>query len=333
MKHKKFLLKLVAFAVSFALFLHLFGRGIALSRQLFHDPTLLSLAVFLQTGRPVRYPAPVSTVPNATEPPETISPTEPPDPDKPAFSADDLDHLSLIYGCDYRPDLETLLLAPLSWDLSGDEPTVLILHTHATESYTPTETSNYAPSGDRRTLDEAYNMVAIGDRVASILKEAGISVLHDRTFHDYPSYNGSYASARKTIADYLQQYPSIRLVLDIHRDAISSPTGDHLTTSATVNGRPASQLMIVIGTDATGNHHPHWQENLSLALKLTAQWERLCPGITRPIYLRGERFNMDMTPGSLLIEVGASGDTQSQALEAAAILAQGILALAQGTSQ
>ena len=341
MDHQKTVLKLGALAISFALFLRLLGSAVAISRQIFQNPDILSFAVFLQTGRLVRYPQPAPpparpTVPpteTPTEPEQEVIATEPPQPEKPVFSPGDLDNLSMIYGCDYRPNLEALLLSPLDWDLYADAPTVLILHTHATESYAPTDDAPYTPSGDRRTLEEAYNMLSIGDQVAAILEAGGISVLHDRTFHDYPSYNGSYNSARNTIADYLQQYPSIRMVLDIHRDAVTTESGDHLTTSATVGGIPSSQLMIVIGTDATGNHHPNWQTNLSLALKLTAQWERLCPGITRPIYLRGERFNMDMTPGSLLIEVGASGDTHAQALEAAKVLARGILDLGRGTSQ
>ena len=345
MDHQKIVLKLGALAISFALFLRLFGSAVGFSRRIFQNPDLLSFAVFLQTGRLVRYPQPVPppTLPTApptetptelpTEPEQEVIATEPPQPDKPTFSPSDLNSLSMIYGCDYRPDLETLLLSPLNWDLYGDEPAVLILHTHATESYAPTDDAAYTPSGDRRTLEEAYNMLSIGDQVADILEAGGISVLHDRTFHDYPSYNGSYVSARNAIAGYLQQYPSIRMVLDIHRDAASTDSGAHLTTSATVNGQPSSQLMVVIGTDSTGNYHPNWQTNLALALKLTAQWERLSPGITRPIYLRAERFNMDMTPGSLLIEVGASGDTHAQALEAAKVLAQGILDLSRGASQ
>lgn len=345
MDHQKTVLKLGALAISFALFLRLFGSAVTVSRRIFQDPAVLSFAVFLQTGRLVRYPQPVPqpvtpTSPSTetpteipTDPEQEVIATEPKHPDKPVFSPSDLNTLSMIYGCNYRPDLEALLLSPLDWDLYGDAPTVLILHTHATESYAPTDDAAYTPSGDRRTLEEAYNMISIGDQVAAILEAGGISVLHDRTLHDYPSYNGSYNSARNTIAEYLQQYPSIRMVLDIHRDAVTTESGGHLTTSATVNGQPSSQLMIVIGTDATGNYHPNWQTNLALALKLTTQWERLSPGITRPIYLRGERFNMDMTSGSLLIEVGASEDTHAQALQAANILAQGILDLARGTSQ
>ncbi len=334
MDHQKTVLKWSAIAIGFALCLRLFGNAAALARGIFQDPQLLSFAVFLQTGRVVRYPqaVPAPTVPTVPTVPsqETTAPTE---PAKPVFGPGDLEGLELIYGCDYRPELETLLLSALNWDLYGDAPTVLIVHTHATESYTPTADSAYTPSGDCRTLDTHYNMLSIGDEVARILQAAGIHVLHDRTLHDHPSYNGSYVSARKSIAQYLEEYPSICMVLDIHRDAVTRANGEPLTTSATVGGQQSSQIMLVIGTDATGNHHPNWQQNLSLALKLTAQLERENPGITRPIYLRAERFNMDMTPGSLLVEIGASGDTHGQALLAANALARGILALAKGTSQ
>jgi stage II sporulation protein P len=176
-------------------------------------------------------------------------------------------------------------------------------------------------------------MVSIGEEVARILREGGVEVIHDKSYHDYPSYNGSYNNARKTIADYLEEYPSIRMVLDIHRDAAAMSNGGQLNTSATVGGQPSAQIMVVIGTDATGNHHPNWRQNLSLALKLSAQLERENPGITRPIHLRPERFNMDMTAGSLLVEVGAAGDTHEEAMIAANALARAVLALARGTSQ
>lgn len=337
MDHQKRALQLGAAAIALALFLRLFGSAITVARGIFRDPQILSFAVFLQTGRVVRYPSAATTAPTVpqipTEPQQEVISTLPPQPEKPAFSQADLDNISLIYGCDYRPDLESLLLASLDWDLCDGEPAVLIVHTHGTEAYTQTAGASYTPSGDYRTLDEHYNMLSIGDEVARILEAGGISVLHDRSCHDVPSYNGSYVSARNSISDYLETYPSIRMVLDIHRDAVTTESGQQLATSATVGGQLSSQIMLVIGTDASGNHHPNWQQNLSLALKLHAQLERENPGITRPIYLRSERFNMDMTPGSLLVEVGASGDTHEQALIAANALANAILALAKGTSQ
>lgn len=325
-------LKFGAMAIAFAVFLRLFGFAYAAARDVLQDSEWLSLAVFLQTGRVVRYPKAQQPIPETSAPVELLPPP-PQSQEKPVFAEGDLQYVSLNDDSGYRPDLAPLLTSALSWDLTDGEPAVLILHTHTTEAYTPTQGTQYTPSGDYRTLDEHYNMVSIGEEVARILRSGGVTVLHDKTYHDYPSYNGSYNDARQTIAAYLKIYPSIRLVLDIHRDAIATTGGGQLNTSATVDGQQAAQVMIVIGTDASGNHHPNWRENLALALKLSAQLEWENPGITRPIHLRPERFNMDMTPGSLLVEIGAAGDTHPEALLTAKALARAVLTLAKGTSQ
>jgi stage II sporulation protein P len=249
----------------------------------------------------------------------------------PVFSEEDLDLVELTYSCGLRPDTEQLLTQPLQWDLTGDKPTVLILHTHATESYTKT-TENYSESSAFRTLDEHYNMVSIGERVADILEEAGITVIHDRSLHDYPSYTGSYNQARKSIQSWLAEYPSIRLVLDLHRDA-SGDLNNQFRPVVTLDGVETAKIMLVMGTNASGLKHPDWKENLSLGLKLQAQLERQAPGITRPISLRSQRFNQDLTPGSLLIEMGAAGNTHAEALRAAEQLAKAIIALSRGTGE
>jgi len=278
----------------------------------------LSLLLFLQTGRILRSPeaAPPAQAPPAETQPPTI-PTNP--PKMPAFSADEL--VEVQYFCDYRPDLESLLTQELDWSLRGDAPTVLIVHSHATEGYIGTD--------GYRSLDEQQNMVAIGEEIARVLESYGIHVLHDKTYHDHPDYDASYTNARSTIRSYLEKYPSIKMVLDIHRDA-SDATSGQLTTSATVGGQKSAQLMLVVGTDARGNHHPNWRENLSLALKLTALLEQENPGICRPTALRSERFNMDLIAGSLLVEVGAAGNTLPEAKIAADALAQAIATLADG---
>jgi stage II sporulation protein P len=331
MDHQRQALRIGTAAIAFAVLLRLFSFTFSAARDIFQETDWLSLAVFLQTGRVVRYPQVQKPEPEETEPTQPEMPQTP--AQLPVFSQGDLEAVGLINDSGYRVDLKPLLTSALSWDLTDGQPAVLILHTHATESYTPTQGTQYEASGDYRTLDVHYNMVSIGEEVARILREGGVEVIHDKSYHDYPSYNGSYNNARKTIADYLEEYPSIRMVLDIHRDAAAMSNGGQLNTSATVGGQPSAQIMVVIGTDATGNHHPNWRQNLSLALKLSAQLERENPGITRPIHLRPERFNMDMTAGSLLVEVGAAGDTHDEAIIAANALARAVLALARGTSQ
>ncbi len=283
--------------------------------------------IYLETGRDVRFSA--SSEVFWFFSPESAPPAPKKEPDRPAFSAEDAALTDIYYACSLRPSLEELLELPLAWKLADGQPAVLILHTHTTESYTQTD-ENYVESSDYRTLDENFNMLSIGQKVAQILEENGISVLQDRSLHDYPSYNGSYTDARKSIESYLTEHPTIRLVLDLHRDASDGVNGQ-LRTAASIDGETSAQLMLVMGTNASGQKHENWQKNFALALKLQAQLERQAPGITRPTILRAQRFNQDMSPGALLVEVGAAGNTHAEALRAAEELAKAIVALSKGT--
>ena len=285
------------------------------------EPHILPFLIYLETGRDVRFSASEAVfAPHFAESPPVWIP-EPPEPVLPVFAGE---RVELYNTSGKKPDTQTLLAEPLSWDLTADGPAVLILSTHTTESYTK-KGEGYKESSPWRTLDENYNMLAIGRRVAEILEENGIGVIRDETLHDYPSYNGSYVHARGAIRELLEAHPTIRLVLDLHRDAAGTGK-QQLRTLAQVAGQTAAQLMLVLGTN-----YDTWQENFALAAKLQAQLERQTPGITRPINLRASRFNQDLCPGALLVEVGAAGNTHTEALLAAEELARAIIALATGT--
>ena len=274
-----------------------------------------------ETGRNVRFsPSLSGFFPDFVETPAPSLP-EPTEPPIPSFSEQEA--AELFNAAKVSPDTAALLTQPLEWNLKAGEPTVLILHTHATESYTK-KSEAYKESASWRTLDESYNMLSIGDLVAAYLTQSGINVIHDRTLHDRPSYDGAYVAARKTIKARLEEYPSILLILDIHRDAAERSYGQ-LRTNAMVNGQRTAQLMMVVGTN-----HDGYEQNLSLALKLHAQLERQAPGIPRPVRLRAARYNQDLSPGALIVEVGAAGNTHPEARRAAAQLAQAVVALAQG---
>lgn len=255
-------------------------------------------------------------------PPAALRPTEPPETLPPETEPPDAAELEIYNTSGKMPDYQLLLDQPLAW---GDRPSVLILSTHSTESYRNTG-QDYEESAAYRTLDENYNMLSIGSRVAELLEQQGIPVIRDDSLHDYPSYNGAYTHARKAIKRYLKADDSIGLILDLHRDAADSGRGQ-LRTCAEVNGMDSAQLMLVVGTDGTGLEHSGWQENLALALKLQVRLEQLAPGITRPLSLRPQRFNQDLSPGALLVEVGAAGNTHGEAAVAAEILAQAVAEL------
>lgn len=289
-------------------------------------PEVASTFLFLETGRVVRAAEP--QIPELPSAQATVEATLPPEPEPAVFTSADVKLVSLNNRTSNKVDVSALLQKPLSWDLTQDAPTVLIYHTHGTESYTKTE--DYQESSSYRTRDNNYNMVSIGAAVAKALQDAGITVIHDTVPHDYPSYNGSYSAARKSIQQYLAEYPTIQLVLDLHRDSMTNSSGKQIQTTVDAGGEKASQVMLVMGTQIGSVSYPNWKENMALAVKLHAALEKRCPGICRPLCIRAQRFNQDLSSGALLIEMGAAGNTRQQALKAAEIVSQAILDLAAG---
>ena len=310
-------------AVCFAVILRLAAAGLPEILWLrLLKPNIEEFLRKQETGRNVRFSSSIDPYsPDFMESPPPFIP-EPTEPPLPAFSGSE--DVELYYAVKKQPDIEALLAKPLQWSLLGEGPSVLILHTNTTESYTK-QGEDYKETSAWRTLDDNYNMHAIGDLVAEILQENGIGVVQDESFHDYPSYSGSYTRARKITRELLKENPGIRLVLDLHRDA-AGEGGKQLRTVAHVGEETSAQLMIVIGTN-----HDAYEENLSLGLKLHVQLEQQNPGIMRPLQLRTQRFNQDLNAGALLIEVGAAGNSHKEARLAATQLANAIVSLAKGT--
>ena len=221
-----------------------------------------------------------------------------------------------VKNCTHHSADEILAQAakPPAFTLSStSEPQVLIMHTHTTESYFPFTGDHYDTTYPTRSTDNSVNMAAVGDVIAERLVAAGIGVIHDTTQHDHPSYNGSYDRSAVTVKNYLEKYPSIKVVLDIHRDAIIS--GDTVTAPiVTENGRTAAQVMLISGCDNGNMNYPNYLQNLSFATALQQQMESDHPGFTRPILFDYRKYNQHLTTGSLLVEVGSHGNTLEQAL-------------------
>ena len=221
---------------------------------------------------------------------------------------------------DYAIDMTSLLQKDSPVALGEQGVQVLIMHTHGTEAYTQSPGHAYVASGEYRTTDSSANMLRVGQEICDILNDRGISAVHSRTLNDYPAYNGSYNRALKDIQAHIQQYPTIQLVIDVHRDAIA--TGNtYYKTAAEVDGQQTAQLMFVTGTDAGGLSHDYWQDNLAFQAQLHDRLNSTYPGIMRPMSIRASRFNQHIRKGSMLVEVGACGNTLEEALAAAQIFA------------
>lgn len=219
-------------------------------------------------------------------------------------------------------DMQALAGAQISVALPADGPQILIMHTHGSEAYTMDGEDIYEESDASRTINEEYNVLRIGDEIQAVFEEMGLKVIHDRTLYDYPQYSGAYTRSREGVEKWLAQYPSIQVVLDIHRDALIGEDGTVYKAVSEVDGEKTAQVMMVIGTDDQGQAHPRWKENLALAIQIQKRLDDQWPTLARPITLRSSRFNQQLTQGSLLVEVGSHGNTLQEALKGARLFAQ-----------
>ena len=229
--------------------------------------------------------------------------------------------LEINNSSSYFIDTESLLSEPLDYTLRVGTPQVLILHTHGSEAYSQ-EGGAYEESDAYRTSDKKHNVVQVGTVLADALAAHGLTVLHDTELYDYPSYSGSYARSLDAVEEYLRKYSTIKVVIDLHRDASDAADGQpHRSEYIGPDGRTAAQLMIIAATGESGLSMPNWQENMKLALRLQAQMTESYPGLARPLYVSTERYNQHAAPGYLLVEVGSNGNTLAEAENAARLFA------------
>ena len=241
-----------------------------------------------------------------------------------ACGAGSIKNNTRVPAAEIAAEIENPLPFAVAWN--SPEPQVLIMHTHATEDYRLSAGLWFTPGDGSRSTDRNLNMCAVGRVMADTLNAAGLNTLHDETLNDYPSYTGSYANSRAVVQQYLAQYPSIKIVLDVHRDAIETESGSRMAPVCTVQGRQAAQVMLICGSDnGTTVTLPNWRQNLRFA----AAWERAMegtyPGFTRSVLLGYRFYNQDLTTGSLLIEIGGHGNNLNEALYAGQLAAKGLL--------
>ena len=230
---------------------------------------------------------------------------------------------------DLSIDIKSLLNSPLKYKITkNSSPQVLIVHTHATESFLLNTRDYYTDKDTSRTTNNDYNMVALGKIVADTLNGAGINTLHDTTQHDFPSYNESYSRAAKTINGYKAKYKDLKIVIDLHRDALSSGDTDKVKLTTEISGKKAAQIMIVMGSQSGSvTNFPKWQENLKLALKLQQQIEIMYPTLARSLSLMPKNYNESLTTGSMLIEIGTDGNSLEEVRYSAQLLADALVCL------
>ena len=196
-------------------------------------------------------------------------------------------------------------------DIKIDNKNIVIFHTHSCESYTSSEKYPYTQTGNFRTTDLKYTVTQVGSELENYLKKYNLNVVHDTSYHDYPSYTGSYTRSLKTVENILQTTPS-DIIIDLHRDAIGS-RADYAPT-VKIGDDYAAQIMFVIGTNEGGLYHPNWNQNLKFAVKVQQKAEEMYPGLFKPMMVTKSRYNQHTGKYANIMEVGATGNTLEQCL-------------------
>lgn len=225
---------------------------------------------------------------------------------------------------DYDLNIGEMLTLPLGFETEKtEEPQVLIMHTHTCESYLDADEGYFFESYYPRCTDSRFNVTRVGAAIADSLQEQGVGAIHDATIHDYPSYNGSYDRSLETIYSYIEEYPSIKVVLDIHRDSLGSET-NKIKPAFTYKGKKGAQIMILAGCDDGTLDFPDWNYNLRFALRLQKQTETMFPGMTRPLDFGYFSYNMSVNTGSLLVEIGTDANTLEEAVYSGKLFGQSL---------
>lgn len=223
-------------------------------------------------------------------------------------------------------DLNAALQEAPSVHLKGDGSVeILIYHTHTSEAYSSSYTGFYYTDMETRTGNQDQSVVAAGEELKRALEAMGFGVVHDTTVND-TLYNGSYDRSWEVLQKNLEEYPTIQVTIDVHRDSMTTESGVKYKPTVTVDGRKAAQVMLIAGCDADGGwgDFPRWEENLRLALRVQEKLQTLYPGFARPLNFSNSKYNMNATPGSMLVEVGTEVNTVSEARYAGQLVGQAL---------
>lgn len=215
----------------------------------------------------------------------------------------------LNYSSKRNLDFSNLLSKNIYLAKKNDK--ILLYSTHTSETYSNNEKYKFDYTGIMRTTDANFNMLKIGKELNSNLLSKGFVSVHNTTPHDYGSYTSAYAKSRITVTDALNNMSGASISIDVHRDAIENL---EYRPAVDIRGIQVAQLMLVVGVGYDSSENPYYEDNLALALQIQMLADKVYPGLFKPMIIRDATYNQDLNKYSLLIEVGATGNTIDEAV-------------------
>lgn len=204
------------------------------------------------------------------------------------------------------------------------QPTVLIYHTHSTETYELLDRGYYTKERSSLSGDTKENMIRVGEEICRVLEKNGYKTIHDKTVYD-EEYSGAYNRSFEGVKNILKSNPSIQIVLDIHRGTIYQKDGSKIKTVTEINGKKIAQIQIISGCeDGNVTDFPNWEKNFAFAVKLQKQLSDSNSKLVRPLLLCSRKYNMHLMPCALQIEIGTDANTLLEAVYSAELFAESL---------
>lgn len=229
-------------------------------------------------------------------------------------NSEDIQRINLnkmkILNYSSKRDFDFKTLATSNITLTKKSDKILLYNTHTSESYANSENYKFEYSGARRSQDANYNMLSVAKKLKENLDSKGFEIIHDTTPHDYGTYTSSYARSRITVKNALATMGNAGIIIDVHRDAIANLDYRPVVN---VKGVQVAQCMLVMGVGSDVTNNQYAEDNLRLALKIQQIADEVYPGLFKPMIIRNSIYNQDLNKYSLLVEVGASGNTLEEA--------------------
>ena len=208
--------------------------------------------------------------------------------------------------------------------VDADQPAVLIYHTHSTETYELLDRGYYTKERSSLSEDTKENMIRVGEEICRVLEKNGYKTIHDKTVYD-EEYNGAYNRSFEGVKNILKNNPSIQIVLDVHRGTIYQKDGSRIKTVTEINGKKTAQIQIISGCeDGNVTDFPNWEKNFAFAVKLQKHLADSNSKLARPLLLCSRKYNMNLMPCALQIEIGTDANTLLEAVYSAELFAESL---------
>lgn len=223
-------------------------------------------------------------------------------------------------------DVEKMLNRNMTLKQKPGKKQILIYHTHgASEAFQ-----------DSKSGKEEDSVIGVGNELTKELEKNGYLVYHDTTKYDW--INGAldrskaYNMSLEGIQKIMQENPDIQVTIDLHRDSV----GKNKHTYTMIDGKKTAIVMLFNGMSRTRSgkinylYNPNLEANLSFSLQLKCHAMETYEGFTKPIYLKGYRYNLHVAERALLVELGNENNTVEEAKNAAKPLAKVITDVLKG---